>query len=267
MKKTLILNADDLGLSQANNNAVLSGYQFGLLQHASLIVNTDGFEDAIQNVIQKCPNLNIGIHLNIFEGKALTNCPFLTDTNKNFNHEYLYFLINQFNKSILMQIENEFRAQIEKALQNNIEIKRIDSHVHIHSIPEIFKITCNLAKEYNIEYVRTQFEIPYLVFPQCLSLKFLINIIKICILNFCTLFNKKIINKYNLKTNDNIIGVGYTSMMNRNTIIDGVKAAKNGTIEAVIHPCLYNDNRTNSLTQEYQITQDECLKAKFLNKK
>lgn len=260
--KKVIINADDFGLDELQNAAVLKGYQAGNLNYASLVVNTDGFCGAVENVISKCPHLNLGIHLNIVEGRALTNCPKLTDACGRFNRGYLYLLVNQFDKELLIQIENEFCAQIEAALNAGVKLTRIDSHVHVHSIFEIFNITCKLAKKYNIEYVRTQFEYPYLVFPKCLSFTFIVNLIKIAVLNLSTVLNRKTINKYKLKTNDSILGVGYTSMMDKQTVLEGIKHSKGSLVEIVIHPKLTDENAQN---EEYLITQDGDLNAKRLN--
>lgn len=266
--KKVILNADDLGLSEYHNKAILKGYNTGILKYASLLVNIEAFEDAINNVILKCPRLNVGIHLNIMEGKSLTRCSMLTNDNGYFNKGYLYLILNQHNKDLQKQIEYEFRAQIEKAIQNGVKIERMDSHIHIHAIPQIFKISCKLAKEYNIKYIRTQFEKPYLVFPKCLSVKFLINLFKILILNFFSTINKKTLAIYKLETNDNILGVGYTGMMDSKIIFAGLKRLKNiknKTIEVIIHPCLYDKDINNYHSKEFLITQDKSLNAKFLN--
>ena len=86
----------------------------------------------------------------------------LTDDNGNFNVCYLYLILNQNNKALLAQIEQEFRAQIEKII-NDVKIDHLDSHVHTHGIPAIFEITCKLAKEFDIPFVRTQFEEFYII--------------------------------------------------------------------------------------------------------
>ncbi|MBP3925313.1 ChbG/HpnK family deacetylase [bacterium] len=263
--KKFILNADDFGLSEYHNRAVLYGYESGILKSASLMVNTSSFSEAVSSVIPNCPDLNIGIHLNIMEGKALTDCPLLTDKNGNFNKSYLYLILKQYDKNFKKQVEAEFRAQIEKALQNGVEIKHLDSHVHTHAVPELFKIACELAKTHNIPYIRTQMEKPYLVFPRCFSIKFLINLVKVALLNFFSSINKKILIKYNLKTNDNIIGVCYTGMMNSKTVSSALKQYENKLVEIIIHPCFYEDGRINSHSKEFLITQDETLKANFLN--
>lgn len=262
MRQKFILNADDFGLSIHHNLAVLNGYKTGFLTSASLCTNIeDAFIDAINNIIPECKNLSLGLHLNIMEGKSLTNCPLLTDNKGYFKRSYCYLILNQNNKELLAQIENEFKAQIEKAVKYGITIDHIDSHVHTHAIPKIFKITCKLAKKYNIDYVRTQEEKPYLVYPKCLSYKYIINLIKIVLLGFYTNKNKKFLKKQDLKTNDYIIGIGYTQMMDCDTIKSGLRKINDkNIIEAIIHPCQYNDIKNNSHVLEFAITQNIILK-------
>ena len=77
MKKYFILNADDFGMSKYYNKAVLEGYINGFLKSASLCANGEAFMAAINDIIPECPELSIGVHLNIIEGKALTNYPLL----------------------------------------------------------------------------------------------------------------------------------------------------------------------------------------------
>jgi len=61
--KKFILNADDFGMSEAFNRAVLEGYSSGILKSASLVANGDAFNEAWKNVIPSCPNLGVGVHL------------------------------------------------------------------------------------------------------------------------------------------------------------------------------------------------------------
>ena len=179
MGKKFIFNADDFGMSEEHNKAVLNGYKDGFLSSASLCANGISFSAAINDIIPECPNLGIGVHLNIIEGKSLTDCPLLTDNHGYFNKGYLYLLLNSKNKDFLMQVENEFRAQIQK-VKNHTAIDHIDSHVHTHAIPEIFNITCKLAQENNIPYIRTQNEKFYTVQDKTrtYSISFIINIPK-----------------------------------------------------------------------------------------
>lgn len=259
MQKRMILNADDFGLSDSHNKAVLDGYKTGILTSASLCANTDAFFEATE-ILKQCPELGLGAHLNIQEGKSLTACPMLTDKEGCFNKSYFYLILNQNNKTLQKQIEAEFRAQIEKILKYS-KIDHLDSHVHTHAIPSIFKITAKLADEYNINFIRTQIEKPYLIPKQKINFNYLTNLVKIILLNFYTHKNKKVLKKYNLKTNDFILGVGYTGMMNASAIKYGLNRIKeNKLVEALIHPCKYETNKTDSHSKEFELTQDLRLK-------
>lgn len=262
ISKKFILNADDFGLSQHHNQAVLEGYVNGFLTSASLCANGEAFESAIHDILPDCPNLGIAAHLNIMEGNSLTNCSFLTDNYGKFCINYALLLLNRNNKTMLEQIETEFRAQIEKILQHT-QIDHLDSHVHTHAIPEIFEITCKLAQEYNIKYVRTQFEELYFIpkLEKHLNISYPMNLLKIALLQNFTIKNRKTIDKFGLKTNDFILGVGYTGMMDSDAIEYGLKNIEEECIvEALIHPCKYNSSIKNSHTKEFSITQNMTLK-------
>ncbi len=256
--KKFILNADDLGKSEFHNNAVLEGFKKGLLKSASVMTNMPSYKDALYRVVMPNPNLGVGVHLNLIEGKAINSkLNLLCDKYNSFNNGYLSLLLKSKNKTFLAQVEKEFRSQIEIALET-FQPSHLDSHVHVHSIPNIFEIVAKLALEYNIKQIRTQNEIPYFI----LGYKYNpINLVKVFLLNYFSLKNKQVVKKYNLKTNDYLIGVSYTSMMNSNTILEGLKKVKNADIvEALIHPCVYYDDTIDSHTKEFEITKDNMLK-------
>ena len=68
--KKFILNADDFGSSKATNRAVLEGYEAGILKSVSLLPNGCAFDDAINNVLPSCPELSVGVHLNLTTGMS-----------------------------------------------------------------------------------------------------------------------------------------------------------------------------------------------------
>lgn len=268
--KKFILNADDFGMSEAYNRAILEGYSSGILKSASLVANGEAFEEAWKNVIPACPDLGVGIHLNVIEGKSLClGLDRLTDEEGNFNNSYVQLLLKSLNKkdtAFMEQLEKEFRAQIEEVMKHT-KVTHIDSHVHVHSIPPIFELVCRLAKEYGIKQIRSQYEKPYMV-PDVfkhLNMKYPVNLIKVMLLNFFTLINESKVQKYELNTNDYLIGVAYTSMMNSLTVSYGLMAIKYDkvTVEALIHPCRYEDGTIDNHFAEFQITKNLKLKDKI----
>ena len=265
MKRYFILNADDLGMSKTRNEAIHNACQKGFLRSASLCVNGDEYDDAVKNVINKCPLLGVGIHLNIIEGRALIPNSSLTDASGSFKPGFLRLLLKSGDKKFLADMENEFRAQIEKGLKD-VKFDHVDSHVHTHGIPAIFNIAAALAKEYGIRGIRTKYEKRYTVPGGEKSLTaFYVNRIKIFLLNIFTAKNKKLIDNFYI-TNDFLIGVGYTAMMDSQTIEYGLKKLtgqkentikKNMIVEALFHPDAEKQNA------EYAIPFDTELPEKI----
>ncbi len=263
--KKFILNADDFGMSKAFNRAVLDGYHNGFLTSASLCANGKAFNAAVNEIIPECPNLGTGVHLNIMEGRSLTKAPMLTNKRGKFNNSYLKLILKSTDYKFLEQVEYEFRTQIETVM-NYTKVDHIDSHVHTHAIPNIFKITAKLAKEYKIPFIRTQYEEMYFVpsIKKHLNFKYPPNILKILLLNSFTKINKKVVREYGLKTNDYLIGVGYTGLMDSKTIEYGLGAIEgDGIAEALIHPCSYAVSHKNQHYTEFLITRDKSLKDKI----
>ena len=265
--KKFILNADDLGLSKNINKGVIDGYNSGVLKSASLCANGDAFDAVINEIMPECPELCIGVHLNIIEGKALSTpeeIPMLVNKDGVFNNSWTQILAKSYNKEFINQLEIEFRKQIEKIL-SHLTPAHIDSHVHTHGIPNIFELTCKLAQEYKIPYVRTQFEKPYItpILSKHLNLMYPINQIKVVLLNSFTIKNRKTLEKYpELKTNDYLVGVSYTGMMDNNTVENGLRIFKNDEnilVESLIHP--YYSEKQN----EYLITQNKDMKFRIEN--
>lgn len=262
-----ILNADDFGIDNEINRGVLDGYNCGIIQSTSLCANGEAFESAVNEIMPECPKLCVGVHLNIIEGKALCpkQVPMLVNDKGEFNNGWITLLKNSYNKDFLKQVEIEFCAQIEK-IKEHFQPMHIDSHVHTHGIPNLFKLTCKLADKYDIPYVRTQFEKPYFtpVITKHLNLNYPINQIKVLLLNSFTIQNKRTLKNYpKLKTNDYLVGVSYTGMMDDNTIKSGLTSFKNSSnllVEALIHP--YYSKKQN----EYKITQNNKMKSDIEDK-
>lgn len=267
--KKIIINADDFGYSKENNEAIKSGFETGIITSTSIMANMDGFEHAINEILPQIPDIDKGFHFNIIEGKSITNPKMLCNNEGYFNNGYKDLIIKSKQKEFLKQAEAEFRAQIEKILSHT-EISHIDSHVHTHAIPEIFKLTLKLAEEYKIKYIRTQYEKPYIVAKKVLNTKFPINIIKNVLLNTFTLVNKNSLKNSEVKTNDYFIGVLYTGYMDEDAILNGIKKIReeNSVTEIIFHPYLAQDLTLPGKShnyREYLITQNPNFKKALEN--
>ncbi len=261
--KKIIINADDFGYSKDNNEAVKQGFLSGFITSASIMTNMQGFDDAV-NILKEIPNIDLGFHFNIMEGKSITKCSLLCGKDGYFNQSYIDLILKSHNKAFMQEIEQEVKAQLEKILKYH-KISHIDSHIHTHAIPNIFKLTVKLAKEYNINFIRTQKEIPYIVFEKSYNLKYPVNMIKNILLDYYTKINKKELSIQKINSNDYFIGILYTGNMDEKAIIEGIKKIKkdNTITEIIFHPSL-DKNKLNNY-REFLITQNPKLKENLIN--
>ena len=266
--KKIIINADDFGLSAGNNEAIKQGFLSKVITSTSLITNTNGFINATEEILPQIPDIDLGFHFNLMEGQSLTKSPLISNSDGMFNNSYGQLIIKSTQKDFLSAVEAEFREQIEKMLKY-AQPSHIDSHVHTHAIPNIFRLVSKLAKEYGINYIRTQKELPYFVAKKSFNKKFALNIIKNILLNTFTLENINELKDGNLKTNDYFIGVLYTGFMDEEAILDGLKKIKkdNSVTEIIFHPYIALENKDEkekeSNIREFLITQNPSIRKKI----
>ncbi|HZY24906.1 MAG TPA: ChbG/HpnK family deacetylase, partial [Bacteroidales bacterium] len=86
-EKVLIINADDLCMNNETSKRIIEAYKSGIVTSTSAFV---AFPDAVANlqrIHKEYPELPIGLHLNLTEGKPVlspTEIPSLVDKNGNF---------------------------------------------------------------------------------------------------------------------------------------------------------------------------------------
>lgn len=73
--KKIIINADDFGLTKENNEAIKEGFKTGVITATSLIANTDGFDNAVNDILPLIPDIDVGFHFNIVEGEITVKIP------------------------------------------------------------------------------------------------------------------------------------------------------------------------------------------------
>ena len=135
----LLVCADDFGLTESVNKAILDIYNNGNLNLTSIMVNMPGTENAFI-IANKNKFLNIGLHFNITEGKSILGISTLTNKYGVFYPRNILLKKILLGKINLNDIKNEFLGQLVKCQENGLLIKTIDSHQHVHLIPAIYNI-------------------------------------------------------------------------------------------------------------------------------
>ncbi|MDF2536442.1 MAG: hypothetical protein K0R18_2604 [Bacillales bacterium] len=142
----LIINADDFGYSKGVNLGILEAFQNGIVTSSTMMTNMPAVEHAA-TIAKQNPELGIGIHFVLTCGAPLSSgVPTLINENGDFKK------LNDFLKSApdLVEIEKEFRTQIQKFLSLGLTPTHFDSHHHVHSHPAVFSIVEKLALEHNV---------------------------------------------------------------------------------------------------------------------
>ena len=161
MDKRIIINADDFGLCEGVNKAVVQAHKKGVLSSATIMANMPASAKAVK-AAKKMPQLGIGVHLNLFEGRPLskeTCVEQLLDGDGRFKFSPAALsLFSVAGHRTRNAIRTELSAQIQWAFDNGLKPTHLDSHKHIHCFPAMFPLVCNLARRFGIGAVRWCFE-------------------------------------------------------------------------------------------------------------
>lgn len=154
----LVVNADDFGLAPGINQAVSDAFRNGILRSASLAANGQAFEDALE-VARANPGLGVGVHLVLVGESALAPadqvqgmCTAEGSLPRTFHQFALGLLAGRFG---LPQVMAEARAQLARIAGAGIKLTHLDTHQHLHCLPQLLPSLLNLAKEFGIPVVRT----------------------------------------------------------------------------------------------------------------
>lgn len=144
MKKRLIVNADDFGLSEAVNHGIIKAYEAGIVTSTTLMAAMPAFDHAVA-LAKQHPDLHVGIHLTLTAYKPLLK------THKHIVTEDGYFRKqNDIDTIDLEEAYLELKAQIEKVLESGLPIDHLDSHHHIHIHPILKDVIERLQQEYQL---------------------------------------------------------------------------------------------------------------------
>jgi predicted glycoside hydrolase/deacetylase ChbG (UPF0249 family) len=159
----LLVRADDMGATQAINEACIRSYKDGIVRSVEVIVPGPWFLDAVR-LLKENPSLDVGVHLALtsewerVKWRPLTNAPSLVDADGYFRP--MTMQRPDFPKDTgfveakpnLGEVERELRAQIETARRHlRARLTHVSSHMlAARATPELRALTTQLAKEYGL---------------------------------------------------------------------------------------------------------------------
>lgn len=161
----VIINADDLGLNPVVNGRIEAAFQRGTISSATILANT-GYSDEVLRIYKEYKDkVSFGIHLNLTQGKSLTQSHVLQkygiiDENGDFTK--IIHRLGVFDLELRNAIKDEWLAQIKQIQDMGISISHIDGHHHVHGIVPLEDVLIEVAIGNDIKKVRSRYRAPFM---------------------------------------------------------------------------------------------------------
>ncbi|HEU5288613.1 MAG TPA: ChbG/HpnK family deacetylase [Candidatus Limnocylindria bacterium] len=153
---TLVVTADDLGLSDGVTRGILEAHRAGVVRSTSLLVTFPSSEEAAARALAE-PDLEVGIHLDLVGGRPVSDpaaVRSLCDAEGRF-HPVEDLTGRLFTGRIRVdEVATELRAQVDRARSWGVPALAWDSHRHVHLMPPLARVFSALAREKGAAWVR-----------------------------------------------------------------------------------------------------------------
>jgi predicted glycoside hydrolase/deacetylase ChbG (UPF0249 family) len=159
-ERRLVINADDFGLTEGVNRAILELNAADVLPSATLMATGPAFRDAVHAAFQQT-SLGVGCHVVLVDGLAELHpaeLPTLAPKGR-LRSSLTTFMVDLFGRRIASQeIEQEAIAQIRHVQSAGITVTHLDTHKHTHMFPRVLGPLIRAALACNVPAIRNPFE-------------------------------------------------------------------------------------------------------------
>lgn len=157
----LIVNADDFGYNPNCTKAIAECLRMGWITNTTLMVTMPDCERAVEMAREGGFMDRIGLHLNIYGGKSLTEdirqSPSFYGGDGLFNHAFSQGIRKAWTPLSTMErlaLIKEVSAQFERYISLGLPIRHFDSHHHSHMIMRVLPAICETAEEHGFRTAR-----------------------------------------------------------------------------------------------------------------
>ena len=156
--RTLIVNADDYGLTHGVSRAILRAHSEGVVTSTSVLTVSPAFADTV-GWLDDAPGLGVGLHLAAVgeDPPLLTTAevPTLVDRRGNFAVSSLRMAPRlALGRVDPDDLRREFQAQFEAFTGAGLAPTHLDTHHNLHLWPMVGEVVAGLAERWSVPAVR-----------------------------------------------------------------------------------------------------------------
>lgn len=149
---SIIVNADDLGISREVNEAIFDRMDRGTVTSATLLANAPYVEEAARQ-LRRFPQCSFGAHLNLTQFAPLSAAGRrLVDPETGALSRRIAG--RRYSRELAHDVAEEFAAQIQRLLALGAPLSHLDSHHHIHTRPFVFPALKAVQRRFGLARVR-----------------------------------------------------------------------------------------------------------------
>ncbi len=238
------------------------------------MANGKAFQDAVQRA-RNHPHMGIGVHLVLTElepAAPVNDIPDLVDDGGRLPHSPGRLLTALLTRRISpASIQKELHAQLCRVLDHGIRPTHLDSHKHVHIIPQVLSVVTELAQRFGIRWIRNPFDQSPL-FPLMKNLRreqrkvLLRQHVKASVTRPARRSFFTRIRRAGLRTPDHFFGVSLTGLWNQRAVECLLHRIPPGVTEWMLHPGDCDPELHNSSTrllEQREAEQDLLLSPTF----
>ncbi len=247
---SVVVTADDFGMSEAVNEGIERAHRDGVLTSASLMMGGAAVVDAVARA-RRLPGLRVGLHLVVIEGPSVLApavIPDLVDGEGWFPSDQLglglrYFCLPR----VRRQLAAEIRAQFAAFAATGLVLDHADSHKHMHLHPTVGALMLRIGREFGLGAVRVPNE-PVGVMARCgvppsLGAR--------AMAAWSLMFRAQAV-RAGMRVNDQVFGLAWSGGFDEARLLRLIPELPEGLSELYFHPAAGRDALIERFMPEYR---------------
>lgn len=240
LKRALIVNGDDFGLSPEVNAGIIRAHREGILNSASLMVAEPGRDEAAR-AARELPGLDVGLHLVVCQGRSTLPpariAPLVNPSGEFVHNPVLGGMRYFFDPRMRSRLADECRAQVEEHLRLVGYLNHIDGHLNFHVHPVLADILVSLACEYKVPCIRLPRE-PAMVTIALARDNLARKLVESVIFRALSRRARRLAAERGIKSTDWLFGLHQSGHLSEEYVLGVIDNLRGGVTELYFHPAM-----------------------------